>query len=956
MELFVPEVEEKEIILNRPEEKVLADNKDETGHEFDVSLDVPLRFQQLVLQDLVSEDGLVIMGLGLGVEPIVANLLHVLASPSASKRSLVILLNAGEEENVRIGESLQELMWLDSVEDAQRPFIVVGGGDSLTIDKRNQLYNKGGIISVTSRVFVVDLLSGVVDPQLITGIVLLHADRIKETSNESFILTLYRELNQWGFIKALSDEPDFFTKGFQPLYNKLKSLRLSKTFLWPRFHIDVTTSLQQSPNVPSLVTEINVKLSDSMEKIQIALLGCIELCIAELRRHNPELSTEYWVSSNALDQDFVRIIRATLDPVWHRVSWTTKQLIFDLSTLKELLVKLLTHDSISFYELVQQIYESNKPSVNVMKMNQSPWLMLDEATTIITYAKKRVFDKIGDGTYLLEEQPKWEQLAILLQDINDDKFHKDDQESGPILIMCSDSVVCKQLQTYITSMTSTVKSFGHKSFSGRKMMIDKIQDHLIWKDALITVTKDIQTQMLAAQQRTTMLQRQQEAESLNTSKTFTRGRAPPGKRRRTRGGSVVAAVGRLHSAELDKNDDIDDNIINKLQDDIKVEEDDDIEITKHTPSYHYIDRKDQVIIEKYNNKTDDSLLQELAPSYIIMYEPNLSFIRRVEIYQLINKDNPAKLFFMYYGGSVEEEIHLSNIKKEKEIFTKLIREKGQLANSYTTELDNFKFQTTKSQVYNTRIAGGSGFKDPNQVTQVIVDIREFSGSSLPNLLHRIGIKVIPCMLTVGDYIISPKICIERKLIPDLIQSFKSGRLYTQCEQMFRHYELPTLLIEFDANKSFSLEPFAEIHSRSKENTQNSDPVSSKLLQQDIQSKIMMLLIAFPKLKIIWSSSPYQTAQIILELKSKHEEPDLDTAISTGLDEIDDTIDGPPRYNDSMVDLIQKIPGINNVNYHLIISKVKNLQELVTMSEQELSLIIGTELAKKAYIFINRSVA
>ena len=65
------------------------------------------------------------------------------------------------------------------------------------------------------------------------------------------------------------------------------------------------------------------------------------------------------------------------------------------------------------------------------------------------------------------------------------------------------------------------------------------------------------------------------------------------------------------------------------------------------------------------------------------------------------------------------------------------------------------------------------------------------------------------MITVGDYIVSPKICIERKAIPDLISSFKSGRLYSQCEQMFRHYELPTLLIEFDESKSFSFEPFSD---------------------------------------------------------------------------------------------------------------------------------------------------
>ena len=59
--------------------------------------------------------------------------------------------------------------------------------------------------------------------------------------------------------------------------------------------------------------------------------------------------------------------------------------------------------------------------------------------------------------------------------------------------------------------------------------------------------------------------------------------------------------------------------------------------------------------------------------------------------------------------------------------------------------------------------------------QVIVDMREFR-SSLPPILYAEGLKIIPCTLQVGDYILSPTICVERKSIPDLISSLTSGRL------------------------------------------------------------------------------------------------------------------------------------------------------------------------------------
>ena len=63
----------------------------------------------------------------------------------------------------------------------------------------------------------------------------------------------------------------------------------------------------------------------------------------------------------------------------------------------------------------------------------------------------------------------------------------------------------------------------------------------------------------------------------------------------------------------------------------------------------------------------------------------------------------------------------------------------------------------------------------HSVSQVIVDMREFR-SSLPSLLHASGLLVLPVTLTVGDYILTPDICVERKSIPDLVSSFNSGRL------------------------------------------------------------------------------------------------------------------------------------------------------------------------------------
>jgi DNA excision repair protein ERCC-4 len=42
---------------------------------------------------------------------------------------------------------------------------------------RKDLYAKGGLVSVTSRILVVDMLQSDIPVELITGIVVLHADK-----------------------------------------------------------------------------------------------------------------------------------------------------------------------------------------------------------------------------------------------------------------------------------------------------------------------------------------------------------------------------------------------------------------------------------------------------------------------------------------------------------------------------------------------------------------------------------------------------------------------------------------------------------------------------------------------------------------------------------------------------------------------------------------------------------
>lgn len=178
--------------------------------------------------------------------------------------------------------------------------------------------------------------------------VILHADKVLATSLEAFIVRVYRQSNKRGFLKAFSDSPEPFTMGFAPLANMLRNLFLRKASLWPRFHVSVAESLEG--NRKAEVIELEVPMSNKMREIQNAVLECVEISITELRKSNTGLDMEEWTLDSALHRNFDMIIRRQLDPIWHRVSFRTRQIVSDLTNLREVL-QCVSHMSFCLFIL-----------------------------------------------------------------------------------------------------------------------------------------------------------------------------------------------------------------------------------------------------------------------------------------------------------------------------------------------------------------------------------------------------------------------------------------------------------------------------------------------------------------------------------------------------------------------------------------------------------------------------
>ncbi|PGH26418.1 hypothetical protein AJ80_01916 [Polytolypa hystricis UAMH7299] len=975
-----------------------------------VKLSLPLQYQQDIFNELRAEDELVILARGLGLLRVVTNLLH---SYDAASNNLVIVVGADDRENEWIGEALAEHYAISKTPLARGLKVI--NTDKATVPMRQRIYEQGGILSVTSRILVVDLLSKLLDPETVTGLIILHADKVVATALEAFIIRIYRQFNKIGFLKAFSDSPEPFTTGFNPLANRMRNLFLQKPSLWPRFQVTVAESLEGRKKAE--VIELEVPMTDKMREIQNAVLECVEANISELKKANSGLDVEDWTVDSALHKNFDVAIRRQLDPMWHRVSFRTRQIASDLTVLRSILHSLLTYDCVSLIKYLDTIIAAHSAPPGSTRQNHSPWLFLDAAHVLFQSAKSRVYrGKISNAELsstskalpttleaVLEEQPKWSVLSDVLEEIERDTYHNPvvpDNSSNAILIMCSDQQTCRQIRGYLQTMRNKVERSNGQSDesdvpkkaddnpSAESMLRRKLRDYLFWKRNFAKMNDTLYA--LKAKRETTEVPG---FTSLSSRSTPYHGRAPPNKRRRVRGASSTAATpGRGPNtsvqAEVEESAQVS-TLLEEIQPADQLEEvheetglaEDLLDMDDY---YELFDMNDLLVIYPYDGDMDEHILEEIRPRYIIMYEPDAAFIRRVEVYRSSHTDRSVRVYFMYYGGSVEEQRYLSAVRREKDAFTKLIREKGTMALTITHDKSLDDPQEQFLRTVNTRIAGGGRLAATAAPPTVVVDVREFR-SALPSLLHGRSMVVVPCQLTVGDYVLTPDICVERKSVRDLISSLRNGRLYNQAETMLQHYTTPILLIEFDQNKSFTFDAFTNTSAPGSFVGDTSTPSSfatgggliNPANPKSAQHLLTLLTLAFPRLKVVWSSSPYQTAEIFAELKNNNPEPDPIRAVQIGLDfDIAAQLGAAAAggggggggsaimsaagiehrtFSQLPQDMLRAVPGMTPQGLERLIVETNNIHQVANMDVDDLTPLVGVELARQIVRFFRKSV-
>nr|XP_002711804.1 DNA repair endonuclease XPF [Oryctolagus cuniculus] len=884
-----------------------------------------LEYERQLVLELLDTDGLVVCARGLGADRLLYHFLRLHCHPAC----LVLVLNTQPAEEEYFINQLK----IEGVEHLPRRVT-----NEIASNSRYEVYTQGGVIFATSRILVVDFLTDRIPSDLITGILVYRAHRIIESCQEAFILRLFRQKNKRGFIKAFTDNAVAFDTGFCHVERVMRNLFVRKLYLWPRFHVAVHSFLEQ--HKPEVV-EIHVSMTPAMLAIQTAILDILNACLKELKCHNPTLEVEDLSLENAIGKPFDKTIRHYLDPLWHQLGAKTKSLVQDLKILRTLLQYLSQYDCVTFLNLLESLRATEKAFGQ-----NSGWLFLDSSTSMFVNARARVYHvpdskmskkgKMSEKMEIKEEQetkkelvlecnPKWEALTEVLKEIEaENKESEVLGGPGQVLICASDDRTCSQLQGYLTAGAEAFLLGLYRQAFDKDSRAEEVWARLRKADGSSrTRRSDKRPRARAARERALKKKKPKLTLTQMVGKPeepAEEGDVEEGSHGEVSSSPEGAAEGRHAEFEVQLSSDA---AYGVLQEPLTI-------------IHPLLGCSDPYALTR--------VLHEVEPRYVVLYDAELTFVRQLEIYRASRPGKPLRVYFLIYGGSTEEQRYLTALRKEKEAFEKLIREKASMVvpeereGRDETNLDLVRGTASANAPTDTRKAGGQEQSGTQQ--SIVVDMREFR-SELPSLLHRRGIDIEPVTLEVGDYILTPEVCVERKSISDLIGSLNNGRLYSQCVAMSRCYKRPVLLIEFDPSKPFSLTPRGALF--------------QEISSSDVSSKLTLLTLHFPRLRLLWCPSPHATAELFEELKRNKPQPDVATAMAVTADS--ESLPESEKYNPGPQDFLLKMPGVNAKNCRSVMNHVKNIAELATLSQDELARILGNAVnAKQLHDFLHTPYA
>ena len=198
---------------------------------------------------------------------------------------------------------------------------------------------------------------------------------------------------------------------------------------------------------------------------------------------------------------------------------------------------------------------------------------------------------------------------------------------------------------------------------------------------------------------------------------------------------------------------------------------------------------------------------------------------------------------------------------------------------------------------------------------IFVDTRE-DNSGILEYFKQYECDIQKKMLLYGDFVVSDRVCIERKFVNDFIQSITDKRLFKQLNAMKENFEKPVLIIEGEDSLYGVLQP-------------------------NIIRGTLAAITVDMSIPIIWTRGVADTAGIIYWI-ARREQLLEKREIVLRNKKVPKTIEEKQEY------LISSLPDVSVVRAKTLLKHFKSPLNVFNASEEELRKVkgIGKGIAKK----------
>ncbi|MFX1279492.1 MAG: DEAD/DEAH box helicase [Promethearchaeota archaeon] len=297
---------------------------------------------------------------------------------------------------------------------------------------------------------------------------------------------------------------------------------------------------------------------------------------------------------------------------------------------------------------------------------------------------------------------------------------------------------------------------------------------------------------------------------------------------------------------------------------------------------------------------------------VVFYDVVPSAIRSIQRRGRTGRKKEGNVLILMAQGTRDEGYYWAEKIRERNMKESLHRIKSSQEGSKKGQANllNFIEKPKNDTTSNQKVNSAENVK-------IACDNRETASAVVRNL-SLMGVNLKLEQLSVGDYVISERVGIERKSSQDFTDSIKDGRLFNELKNLTDSYEKPILILEEDPFENSSL--------------------NENAIYGAISSIILNLGVTIYKTK-----DAKETAMFLYQL-AKKEQSDSSSSLKLRFDK------APIETSRLLEYVIAGIPGVNALRAKNLLKEFETLQNIFLADIPDLTKIesIGKKIAQQIY--------